>query len=342
MFYQKKEKIYFQKKMVRLIEIAQKTGCSIGTISQVLNPGSKSTIRVSEKTKKHVIEVAQQMGYRPNRGAQFLKRGHIPEIGIFLPSFNNDLVLNLIKGCSNAANEAGFALSYFFDLSQKCFASFLEEATKKRNCGLVTYPRFELDKKTAQLLWNYKKSGGKVVFIESSGPEIPPLLPELDRVFIDDRKGGKIVAEHLLEMQCTNFTVVGKFRPRVESFIKTVEAAGYQCKHFEENDNINDILTSTSSDKRGIFCTLDTTAGKIHTSLLLKGEIPGKNTLLCGYDCLNAMQELTPSLTSVRQPFFEAGNAAVKMLIDLIYGKKVKDALFEPQLIKRETTLGIK
>ena len=29
-------------------------------------------------------------------------------------------------------------------------------------------------------------------------------------------------------------------------------------------------------------------------------------------------------------------------IIDLIYGKKVKDALFEPQLIKRETTLGIK
>ena len=328
--------------MVRLAEIARAAECSIGAVSKVLNPRSKSSIRVSETTRKRIEQAANKLGYRPNRSAEFLKKGYSPEIGIFLPSFKNDLVLDVIKGCSAAANRAGFSLSYFFDLSKECFSAFLKEATGRRNCGLITYPRFQIDKETIEMLANYRKSGGKVVFIESSGPETPLFLHELNRVCIDDRKGGIIVAEHFIEYQCRNFIVYGKYRPRIAGFIETVEKSGFTCRHFEQHIPAQKIIDTAlkSKEKTGIFCTIDSVAANIHTGLLLHGEIPGKNILLCGYDCLSGIQDLNPGLTSVYQPFFSAGEAAVNMLIDLIYDKTVQDITFVPELVPRETSVG--
>ena len=64
--------------MVTLKEIAQKCNVSVATVSNILNGKPK----VSEETKKAVMEVVAEMGYQPNYVAQGLRRQKTHTIGI--------------------------------------------------------------------------------------------------------------------------------------------------------------------------------------------------------------------------------------------------------------------
>lgn len=57
--------------MVTLKDIAIKTGLSVGAVSQLLNTTDS---RYSAATKARVEQVAREMGYRPNRSAQYLRK----------------------------------------------------------------------------------------------------------------------------------------------------------------------------------------------------------------------------------------------------------------------------
>lgn len=64
-------------------DVAKLSGVSRSVVSVVLN-GSITNTRVSEVTRQHVIAVAQELGYRPNRNAQALRSKRSGVIG-FIP-----------------------------------------------------------------------------------------------------------------------------------------------------------------------------------------------------------------------------------------------------------------
>ena len=328
---------------IGLADIARDANCSVAAVSLVLNPGRGKLSRISEKTRLRILTSAGKLGYRPNRHAEFLKRGSIPEIGIFLPNFGTNLVLEMIKGCCNSAQEAAFPVSFSFDESGNALERFLSEATARRNCGLLIYPENRFDG-AEELLKTYCSSGGKVVFVEPQGPEMLCPMPELPRVLLDDANGGKLVAEHLLEQGCRNFIIYGDGRTRVSAFVEHIEQQNCRFTHLTMKStpaSVIDEIRSCGADT-GVFCTMDTLAINLHTALLKEGIIPGTDVKLCGYDYLLHMHQLTPKLTSVFQPFKELGYCDVKMLIDQIYGLPVQNQTFQPELRPLESTLGYK
>ena len=326
---------------VGLADIAQDANCSVAAVSLVLNPGKGRSSRISEQTRRRILTSADKLGYRPNRNAEFLKRGYIPEIGLFLPNFGTNLILELIKGCCSSAQEAAFSVSLNFDDSKHALAKFLSEATARRNCGLLIYPEHRFQGAEKQLE-EYCSSGGKIVFLEPQGPEMLCPRPELPRVFLDDRLGGKLVAEHLLSQNCRNFVIYGDGRTRVSSFISHIENCGCRFTHFSMTTPTESVIEEIRScgGNTGVFCTVDVLAVNLHTALLNAGIIPGQDIKLCGYDYLFNMDRLTPKLTSVFQPFRELGHTAIKMLIDQIYGLPVENQTFRPELRPQESTLG--
>ncbi len=64
--------------MVTIEEIAKLSNCSISTVSKALNGYSD----ISEKTKKKIIKIANELGYVPNATAQSLVRRRSNTIGI--------------------------------------------------------------------------------------------------------------------------------------------------------------------------------------------------------------------------------------------------------------------
>ncbi|RMF64629.1 MAG: LacI family transcriptional regulator, partial [Bacteroidetes bacterium] len=55
---------------VTIYDIAERSGVSIATVSRVFN----NHARVSEATRRRVLEVAEALGYQPHASAQSLAR----------------------------------------------------------------------------------------------------------------------------------------------------------------------------------------------------------------------------------------------------------------------------
>ena len=72
-----------EKPHVRIKDVAEKAGCSIGTVDRVIhNRGN-----VSEAIRQKVIQVIEELGYQPNVNARVLASKHTLHMGILLPSF---------------------------------------------------------------------------------------------------------------------------------------------------------------------------------------------------------------------------------------------------------------
>ncbi len=68
---------------VRIKDVAEKSGCSIGTVDRVIHNRG----RVSEPVRQRILEVIDKLGYHPNVNARVLASKHILQLGILLPSY---------------------------------------------------------------------------------------------------------------------------------------------------------------------------------------------------------------------------------------------------------------
>ena len=86
------------KDMVTLKEIAQRCNVSVTTVSNILNGKPK----VSEETKKMVMDVVAELGYQPNYIAQGLRRQKTHTIGIIaddIAEFSTPKMIESIMAC---------------------------------------------------------------------------------------------------------------------------------------------------------------------------------------------------------------------------------------------------
>lgn len=68
---------------IRIKDIAEKAGCSIGTVDRVIHNRGK----VAEAVKTRVLEIIEELDYKPNVNARVLAIKHPLKLGILLPSF---------------------------------------------------------------------------------------------------------------------------------------------------------------------------------------------------------------------------------------------------------------
>lgn len=94
---------------ISIKEIAEIAGVSRGTVDRALNdrPG------INPEIKAHILQVAQDLGYRSNRAGRILSIRKTPlRLGIQMPSIGNDFFADVQAGLNQAADElADFGLS---------------------------------------------------------------------------------------------------------------------------------------------------------------------------------------------------------------------------------------
>jgi DNA-binding LacI/PurR family transcriptional regulator len=321
-----------------LSEIANAAGVSVTVASRVLSPKPELNKRVAAKTRVKVQAVAEQMGYVPNRSAEFLKRGKNPVIGIFLPRYDDSLVARLTFGISDEAARREFSLSFHYDMTYDSYRSFLDNARNIRNCGIITFPYFDTDQKCEDLIEEYVKSGGKIVMISQSR-----YLPNVPTVAIDDYLGGQLAGERFAQLKCDKvfcYISIGNRGNGCADFLKKhgIDCEVYAVEKVSSSTIYEKIKNSISCGcKTGFFAGTDyQAAGFYKFSTVNKWEI-GKDVFVIGYDNQNYSNFLTPSLTSIDQPFMQVGCDAVNMLIDQIYNKEVESRMIKPTLIARES-----
>ena len=324
--------------MVKLSEIAKESGFSVPVVSRVLSPKPHKDARVAEKTRKHIQEVAKRMGYRPNRNAEFLKRGQNPVIGCFLPSRADSLLARLMKGISEEAEKNNFPLAFYFDMTKKSYLEFIERSKQSKTCGIITYPYFKMDPEVEEVISDYQASGGKVVLIE--GGSSLWQWHGCKSVSVDNYYGGKLAAEHFINKNVI-FFITQKYDnipERSQGFIETIEKNGAEVEVVETQESIIKIVKERSKYPLGIFLPRDKEAISLLCKFQQNNIKIGKDVKLIGYDNMYISQFTSPALTTVAQPFFKVGKLATQKLIASIYGKKVGADQVKPGLVLRETT----
>ncbi|MGN0894854.1 MAG: LacI family DNA-binding transcriptional regulator, partial [Succinivibrio sp.] len=87
---------------VTLKDLAKASGVSIGTVSRALNDKNE----VSAKTSERIRQLAQELGYIPNRAGRALSaQRSINYVGISIPSINSPFFDDLKKGIDQALHE---------------------------------------------------------------------------------------------------------------------------------------------------------------------------------------------------------------------------------------------
>jgi LacI family transcriptional regulator len=80
-------------------DVARGAGVSFQTVSRAINGKSE----VDPETRRRVLEVARQMGYRPSRHARALVASAVDTIGVIVPDMVNPFYPVLIQGVIDAA-----------------------------------------------------------------------------------------------------------------------------------------------------------------------------------------------------------------------------------------------
>ncbi|MGB3842503.1 MAG: LacI family DNA-binding transcriptional regulator, partial [Bacillota bacterium] len=87
-------------------DVARKAGVSYATVSRALNDHPE----ISEETKKRIVKIALEMGYRPNAIAQGLVKTETKTIGLIIPDITNPFFPEVAHGIEDAAVEAGYTV----------------------------------------------------------------------------------------------------------------------------------------------------------------------------------------------------------------------------------------
>jgi LacI family transcriptional regulator len=87
--------------MATMYDISERTGLSTATVSRVINNSSK----VSDKTRKIVLNAMKKHGYQPNQAARMLAGKTTDTIGVVLPEIDNGFYVKVLQGINEAVKD---------------------------------------------------------------------------------------------------------------------------------------------------------------------------------------------------------------------------------------------
>jgi LacI family transcriptional regulator len=93
--------------LTTLKQIAAATGVHTSTVSRALDPDKRHL--VADDVAERIVQLAQSLGYQPNRVATSLRTGRSQLIGVLLPDIANPVFAPILSGIAEALASEGYA-----------------------------------------------------------------------------------------------------------------------------------------------------------------------------------------------------------------------------------------
>lgn len=322
--------------MVRLRDIAAQAGTSVGTVSLVLN-GRQGNVRISERTRRAVVEAAHTLGYSPNLAARRLRtKGHAARrslaIAVAHPVDSRlSLVSRILAGVQRQIDEARQELEELgYDVQVTVERYVPGELHRLRGLGealwyngvLITNTSIEDDE-----LLDRQEPGVPVVLFQRYSAR--------SYVNVDNRAAGAEVAEHLLGLGHRRLAILTPGISaqvqslRLEGFDRRVRAVGlppveHACAPgsswvHDAYEVVGGLLDRPASDRpTAIFATNDLLALGVMRAAHERGLRVPEQLAVVGFDDSELAPYMVPSLTSVHLPVEEMAAEATAILLDLM------------------------
>lgn len=329
-----------RKPEITLSDVAKGAGVSPAAASRALN-GKKG---VRPDVRKRVLDVAEQLGYRPNRSAQNLAGGRTHVVGVVLGTkyLHGDVyAASLLQAFVNAAADADQGIMLLGDTHSP--ADSVDKLIGDRIIDGVAISAVAAGEKwVAELL-------------EANIPTVlvglHPKGSDVCVIDVENSHSSAAVVGHMLDTGCRKLAMVCGPRDRVDAQLRLV---GYQIAHSQRGleapaDRIFDGKFSRRSgyeladavlaaDVDGVFCANDEMAVGLHIAFQERGIRVPEDISLAGFDRTAALQFGSPLLTSVKQPFEQLAKSAITSLDALIAGERPASVTITPEIFWGETT----
>ena len=308
--------------MVTIAQLAQQTGVSVATVSNVLRDRGK----VGRETRERILAAAKEMGYHPNLNARALVQGRPQSIALVASSIANPFYPEFAQAVEAAVRKLG----YFLIICNTNDDPEQEKAYLDAVSGSLAHGILVMNADFVQLdaLVDMHQRGIPVVLCMWERPQEPPRLP---CVAVDFYQAGACAAEHLLKLGHQHIGVIVGSLPtgnhiwRYRGFIDTLESAGISIdekRHVRFGQDSIDAgrnaahgLLAGNRELTAIFATNDLPAiGILQAAADLGLQVPYDLSVV-GITDIQLAHQMRPALTTVAVPTEEAASLAVAMLM---------------------------
>lgn len=332
---------------VTIRQVAETARVHISTVSRALDPQKASL--VSAATRAKVLAVAEELGYRPHLVASGLRRGQTRTIGVVVPDLGNPLYAPLAHGVAHALDRAGYMpLLADTEDDHDRFDRILKHLVSRRVDAVITTAARTGD---TPLLTALAEQGVPVVLAVRTLPSSG--LPSVGQ---EDAPGGRLAAEHLLELghrrlaQVQGPADVEPFRARTEGFESAVQDGGGEivCRvspatypTVPEGERVmRGLIRAADPLPTAVFVQNDTLALGALAALRDAGLRCPEDVSIVGYNDAFFAAHCGPPLTTIRLPGYEAGRLAGALAIEAIQepGHTPESVTVPATLVVRDST----
>jgi LacI family transcriptional regulator len=306
---------------ITIEDVAREADVSYATVSRVIN--NKGYI--SEETRARVNAAVARTGYVVNRQARGLAVGRSQVVGLVVPDLDTSYIGAIVRGIDVELAAASYDLMLYTTHHRKHRESTFVATLSS---GLADGLLLVLPSNPSAYLDSYRERGFPCVLIDHRG--------------IDDRGPSVGATNYQGALDATTYLIelghrrIGFVTGNLEMGCAVDRLEGYRsalARHGLEIDPLlireGDFhqprgyecaieLLSLAHPPTAIFASNDVSAFGVLEAVRDNGRRIASDISVVGFDDIPAAVSVHPALTTVRQPLFEMGASATRMLLDLI------------------------
>lgn len=329
-------------------DVAKLAGVSVTTVTNVLLGRSG---RFSDETRERVLQAVERLGYRPNQIARSLVRRRSHTVGVVVEHFRGALLGNpyfstLLDGILAEAVRAGYQLKII--ALQRPDIGYVRTNTEDGSIdgAILAAPLYQ----STMLHWAENCNLPCVV------AGCSPRGLQTTCVDVDDEGAVYQAVKWLIELGHRRIAFIAgpvnywSARQREQGYLRALSEAGISpTSRWVRRGNYS---TQSGRDAMeqviqvrpwfsAVVCANDWMAlGALETARRTGVLVP-EDISIMGFDDVEPASVASPPLTTIRQPVYEIGMTAARLLIEQIERGQVsvEPVIFPGELVKRDSVI---
>lgn len=313
-------------KPLRIGDIAQRAGVSIGTVSRALN----NRPDVAPETRERVLAIVQQTGFVRNPSARHLVGSRTGVIEVVVSETLDDYVGQIIRGISSGLRTTEFGLLLRLHAYDAVYErQYIARLSQRTADGVILVTPKHVDAELSRLA---AQAFPTVVIAHRSGD---PVVPSIS---IREHAAARQAVDYLIGLGHRRIAIITgnlgehSARERLRGYRDALAAASLPCSDeyialgdYSADggaDAMRTLLKSTPLPSAVFACSDLMALSALHV-IHEAGYVVPQDLSVMGFDNFSFSASSTPPLTTIQQPLVEMGRIATEMLLDSMDGKSL-------------------
>jgi DNA-binding LacI/PurR family transcriptional regulator len=336
---------------VTLRHVADEVGVSVTTVSRILN-GRETGVPVRDETRKRILAVANELGYRPNLMARALRGSRSSLLGVIVRDIADPFHIQVLRGLNSVARDRDYRL-------------FLGHVDYRPDEAAIYGSMFEHSHADGIVIIGDIQGGDAT--LDALAERHRYVVGVTDRIarrrvpgiYVDNEAGTRLAMEHLWSLGHRSIVCVADERiaegPLRSGFYERFmrdHGAGDAARTYyttqpdpEPSYRLGRELLATldrPAHPTAIYAVSDTLAiGLLQAAFQLGIAVPERLSIV-GFDDIDIASFTIPPLTTISQSGEHMGRIAADLILSMVEddrpSSEMDDVIIEPKLVVRQST----